>query len=134
MQESYYSMTYNFRLFLRTAMRSFINISNTHAQLKDERLIFVLLFYCVWPWWTLFTGLCFWLDDFFLFIVDNLGKPLFLGYFHSVSGVHFVRNVSSCRRNKMLYRIMWCRKPRFQQNKRRGYKICSCAGQRGVIS
>ena len=86
--ECYDIMPYNFHLFLRTAMRSFINTSNTHARLKCKRLIFVLLFYCVWPWWTLFTGLCFWLDDFLFpaYRRQPVEKPLFiLGNFRSGS-------------------------------------------------
>jgi omega-hydroxy-beta-dihydromenaquinone-9 sulfotransferase len=86
--ECYDCMPYNSHLFLRTAMRSFINTSNTHARLKHKRLIFVLLFYCVWPWWTLFTGLCFWLDDFLfpLYRQQPVEKPLFiLGNFRSGS-------------------------------------------------
>src|SRR5271157_3675493 len=81
-------MAYNFHLFLRTTMRSFINTGNTHARLKHKRLVFVLLFYCVWPWWTLFTGLCFWLDDFLFpaYRQQPVEKPLFiLGNFRSGS-------------------------------------------------
>ena len=86
--EFHHFMPYNFHLFWRTAVRSFINTSNTRAQLKGQRLTFVLLFYCVWPWWALFTGLCFWLDDFLFpaYRQQPVEKPLFiLGNFRSGS-------------------------------------------------
>ena len=81
-------MPYNFRLFWQTATRSFINTNNTHGRLERRRLIFVLLFFSVWPWWALFTGLCFWLDEILFpdFRNQPIEKPLFiLGNFRSGS-------------------------------------------------
>ena len=86
--ECYDSMPYNIHLFLRTAVRSFINTDNTHARLERKRLVFILLFYSVWPWWELFTGLCFWLDDilFPAYRQQPVDSPLFiLGNFRSGS-------------------------------------------------
>ncbi|PKN95209.1 MAG: hypothetical protein CVU44_00585 [Chloroflexi bacterium HGW-Chloroflexi-6] len=73
-------MTYNLRLFWRMAVRSFLRTSDTHGQLTPKRLFFVLLFYTVWPAWTLFTWACFLLDD-LLFPAHKtqpLEKPLFI--------------------------------------------------------
>jgi len=73
-------MTYNFRLFWRMAWRSFVGTRGTHGQLTPKRLFFVLLFYSVWPAWTLFTWACFLLDD-LLFPghkTQPLEKPLFI--------------------------------------------------------
>ncbi len=86
--ECYDSMPYNFHLFWRTAVRSFINTDNTHARLERKRLVFILLFYSVWPCWALFTGLCFWLDDliFPAYRQQPVDSPLFiLGNFRSGS-------------------------------------------------
>jgi len=86
--ECYDSMPYNIHLFLRTAVRSFINTDNTHARLEHKRLVFILLFYSVWPCWALFTGLCFWLDDllFPAYRQQPVDSPLFiLGNFRSGS-------------------------------------------------
>jgi len=89
-------MPYNFHLFWRTAARSFINAGNTHARLKRKRLMFVLLFYSVWPLWELFTGFCFRLDDllFPAYRQQSIDKPLFiLGNFRS--GSTFLHRVLS---------------------------------------
>ncbi len=81
-------MNYNFRLFWRMAVRSFIGTRETHGRLTRKRLFFVLLFYSVWPAWALFTGLCFWLDDLLFagYKHQPLEKPLFIiGNFRSGS-------------------------------------------------
>jgi len=81
-------MPYNLHLFWRTALRSFINNGHTHARLERKRVIFVLLFYTVWPWWAFFTSLCFRLDDFLFpaYRQQPVDKPLFiLGNFRSGS-------------------------------------------------
>lgn len=81
-------MTYNFRLFWRMAVRSFIGTRETHGRLTRKRLFFVLLFYSVWPAWAVFTGLCFWLDDLLFagYKRQPLEKPLFIiGNFRSGS-------------------------------------------------
>ncbi len=81
-------MTYNFRLFWRMAYCSIFRASNTHGQLKPKRIFFLLLFYTVWPAWTVFTWLCFGLDD-LLFPghkTQPVERPLFiLGNFRSGS-------------------------------------------------
>ncbi len=73
-------MTYNFRLFWRMALRSFVGTKNTHGQLTRKRIFFVLLFYTVWPLWTVFTWACFLLDDLFYpgYKTQPLDKPLFI--------------------------------------------------------
>ena len=81
-------MPFNFHLFWRTALRSFIRPRHTHARLERKRLMFVLLFYAVWPWWALFTGLCFRLDDLLFpdYQKQEIKRPLFiLGNFRSGS-------------------------------------------------
>ncbi len=73
-------MTYNLRLFWRMAVRSFWGTKNTHGRLTPKRLFFIVLFYSVWPLWTLFTWACFLLDD-LLFPAHKtqpLEKPLFI--------------------------------------------------------
>src|SRR5512143_3177738 len=75
-----YSMVYNFRLFWRTAYRSFFAAHNTPAQLTRKRLIFLLLFYLVWPIGTLMHLFCFFLDE-ILFPghkTQSIEKPLFI--------------------------------------------------------
>ena len=42
-------MTYNFKLFWRMFHRSFFRAKNTPARLTRKRLVFILLFYLVWP-------------------------------------------------------------------------------------
>jgi hypothetical protein len=73
-------MYYNFRLFWRTLYRSFFAHKNTTAPLTRKRLIFLLLFYAVWPLGTLFYWFMFWLDD-ILFPghkTQPIEKPLFI--------------------------------------------------------
>ena len=73
-------MYYNFRLFWRTAYRSFFDSKNTPAQLTRKRLIFLLFFYAVWPIGSLVHWFCFFLDD-VLFPghkTQPIEKPLFI--------------------------------------------------------
>jgi len=73
-------MRYNFRLFWRTAYRSFFDSKNTPAQLTRKRLMFLLFFYAVWPLGALVHWLCFFLDD-ILFPAHKtqpIEKPLFI--------------------------------------------------------
>jgi omega-hydroxy-beta-dihydromenaquinone-9 sulfotransferase len=77
-------MTYNFRLLWRTTYRSFFATRNTPARLTRKRIIFLLMFYTIWPIGSLIHWLCFFLDDIFfpghktqiierpLFIIGNL--------------------------------------------------------------
>jgi hypothetical protein len=62
------------------ALRSFVGTQNTHGRLTRKRLFFVLLFYSVWPAWTLFTWACFLLDDllFPAYKRQPVEKPLFI--------------------------------------------------------
>lgn len=81
-------MTYNFRLFWRVAYRSFFRSKNTPARLTRKRLIFLLLFYLVWPIGSVFMWLSFLLDDiiFPAYKKHPIDKPLFiLGNFRSGS-------------------------------------------------
>lgn len=81
-------MMYNFRLFWRMAYRSFFQSKGTYGQLTPRRFAFILLFYSVWPAWSVFTWLCFHLDDllFPAYKQQPLEKPLFiLGNFRSGS-------------------------------------------------
>ena len=73
-------MRYNFRLFWRTAYRSFFDSKNTPAQLTRKRLIFLLFFYAVWPLGMLVHWFCFFLDDilFPLHKKQQIEKPLFI--------------------------------------------------------
>src|SRR4030095_11932829 len=74
------SMHYNFRLFWRTFYRSFFDSKNTPARLTRKRIIFLTLFYLVWPIGSLVHWFCFWLDD-ILFPAHKtyvLEKPLFI--------------------------------------------------------
>jgi hypothetical protein len=81
-------MSYNFRLFWRMFYRSFFKWKGTPAQLKRKRLIFIVLFYIVWPIGGIFHWLFFFLDD-ILFPghkTQPVEKPLFiLGNFRSGS-------------------------------------------------
>jgi omega-hydroxy-beta-dihydromenaquinone-9 sulfotransferase len=73
-------MFYNFRLFWRTTYRSFFASKNTPARLTRKRIIFLLLFYAVWPIGQLIHWLCFLLDD-ILFPghkTQPIEKPLFI--------------------------------------------------------
>jgi omega-hydroxy-beta-dihydromenaquinone-9 sulfotransferase len=73
-------MYYNFRLFWRTTYRSFFASKNTPARLTRKRIIFLLMFYTVWPIGSLLHWLCFFLDD--IFFPDHktqpIEKPLFI--------------------------------------------------------
>jgi hypothetical protein len=73
-------MTYNFRLFWRTTYRSFFAARNTPARLTRKRLIFLLMFYTVWPIGSLAHWICFFLDDIFFpgHKTQVIEKPLFI--------------------------------------------------------
>lgn len=80
-------MTYNFYLFWRMAYRSFLK-TNVQTRLTRKRIIFVILFYLVWPVGSLFIWLGFLLDDIFFpaYKKQPVEKPLFiLGNFRSGS-------------------------------------------------
>ena len=81
-------MFYNFRLFWRMFYRSFFKWKGTPARLTRKRLIFIVLFYLVWPVGGLFHWFFFFLDD-ILFPghkTQPVEKPLFiLGNFRSGS-------------------------------------------------
>lgn len=73
-------MSFNFRLFWRTTYRSFFASENTPARLTRKRIIFLLLFYTVWPVGQLIHWLCFFLDDVFFpgHKTQLIEKPLFI--------------------------------------------------------
>jgi len=73
-------MHYNFRLFWRTTYRSFFASKNTPARLTRKRIIFLTLFYLVWPIGSLIHWFCFFLDDIFFPAYKNqpIEKPLFI--------------------------------------------------------
>jgi hypothetical protein len=73
-------MKYNFRLFWRTTYRSFIGANKTPARLTRRRIIFLTLFYLVWPIGSLIHWFCFFLDDIFFPAYKNqpIEKPLFI--------------------------------------------------------
>ena len=73
-------MHYNFRLFWRTFYRSFFASKNTPARLTRKRIIFLALFYLVWPVGSLIHWFCFWLDDILFPDYKNqpIEKPLFI--------------------------------------------------------
>lgn len=73
-------MHYNFRLFWRTFYRSFFDSKNTPARLTRKRIIFLALFYIVWPIATLFHWFFFQLDDVLFPAYKNqpIEKPLFI--------------------------------------------------------
>lgn len=81
-------MKLNLRLFWRTFYRSFFDAKNTPARLTKKRLIFLLLFYIVWPLGQAMHWFFFWLDDILFPAYKNhpIEKPLFiLGNFRSGS-------------------------------------------------
>lgn len=81
-------MTYNFRLFWRMAYRSFFHTRGTHGEMRGKRRNFVLLFYALWPAYTLITWLFLLLDDllFPAYKRQPVEKPLFIiGNFRSGS-------------------------------------------------
>jgi hypothetical protein len=73
-------MHYNFRLFWRTFYRSFFASKNTPARLTRKRIIFLVLFYLVWPIGSLIHWFFFWLDDilFPAYKTQPIEKPLFI--------------------------------------------------------
>lgn len=73
-------MTYNFPLFWRTTYRSFFAAQNTPAHLTRKRIIFLLMFYTIWPIGSLIHWLCFFLDDIFFpgHKTQPIEKPLFI--------------------------------------------------------
>jgi len=73
-------MKYNFWLFWRTIYRSFIGAGKTPARLTRKRIIFLTLFYLVWPIGSLIHWFCFFLDDIFFPAYKNhpIEKPLFI--------------------------------------------------------
>jgi len=73
-------MKYNFWLFWRTTYRSFIGANKTPARLTRKRVIFLILFYLVWPLGALIHWFCFFLDDIFFPAYKNhpIEKPLFI--------------------------------------------------------
>ena len=73
-------MHYNFRLFWRTFYRSFFASENTPAPLTRKRLLFLLMYYTVWPLGSLVHWLCFLLDDIFFpaYKTHPIEKPLFI--------------------------------------------------------
>ena len=73
-------MKYNFHLFWRTFYRSFFAAKNTTARLTRKRLIFLTLFYLVWPLGMLVHWFFFWLDDILFPAYKNhpIEKPLFI--------------------------------------------------------
>ena len=73
-------MTYNLRLFWRMTYRSFFKTANTPGRLTRKRIIFLALFYTVWPLVTLITWICFGLDDIFFpaYKKQPVEKPLFI--------------------------------------------------------
>ena len=81
-------MIQNFGLFWRLTIRSLFQASNTPGKLTRKRILFLLLFYTVWPFWSVFTWLCFLLDDVFFpaYKQQAVEKPLFIiGNFRSGS-------------------------------------------------
>lgn len=81
-------MMYNFGLFWRLTVRSLLGAANTHGKLTRKRILFLLLFYTVWPVWSIFTWLCFLLDDVLFpdYKQQAVEKPLFIiGNFRSGS-------------------------------------------------
>jgi hypothetical protein len=67
-------------MFWRTFYRSFFASKNTPARLTKKRLIFLILFYLVWPLGSLIHWLCFALDDILFPAYKNhpIEKPLFI--------------------------------------------------------
>lgn len=73
-------MTYNFRLLWRTTYRSFFAARNTPARLTRKRILFLLMFYTIWPVGSLIHWICFFLDDIFFpgHKTQVIEKPLFI--------------------------------------------------------
>ncbi len=73
-------MTYNFRLFWRTTYRSLTARKDSPTRLTRKRILFLLMFYTVWPIGSLIHWLCFFLDDIFFpgHKTQVIEKPLFI--------------------------------------------------------
>jgi len=73
-------MTYNFRLLWRTTYRSFFAAKNSPARLTRKRILFLLMFYTIWPIGSLVHWICFFLDDIFFpgHKTQAIEKPLFI--------------------------------------------------------
>ena len=73
-------MQFNFRLFWRTFYRSFFDSKNTPARLTRKRIIFLALFYVVWPIGQLAHRFFFLLDDIFFpaHKTQVINKPLII--------------------------------------------------------
>ena len=73
-------MTYNFGLFFSSFYKSFFKAKGTHARLTRKRVSFILLFYFVWPMWSMVVWFSFLLDDILFpgFKRQKLDKPLFI--------------------------------------------------------
>jgi hypothetical protein len=73
-------MQFNFRLFWRTTYRSLFPADNTKARLTRKRIIFLALFYTVWPVGQLIHWFCFLLDDIFFpgHKTQVIDRPLFI--------------------------------------------------------
>jgi len=81
-------MSYNFKLFFRSFYQSFFKAKGTHARLTRRRVLFLLLFYVVWPLWGVIVWFSFLLDEVLFpgFKRQPLDKPLFItGNFRSGS-------------------------------------------------
>jgi len=81
-------MSYNFRLFWRMFYRSFFGWKDTPARLTRKRLVFLMLFYLVWPLGALAHWFFFFVDDILFpgYKSQPVEKPLFiLGNFRSGS-------------------------------------------------
>lgn len=73
-------MPYNLENFLRTAYLSLSAPDHSPARLTRKRILFLLLFYTVWPIGTLIHWFCFLLDDIFFpgYKTQPIEKPLFI--------------------------------------------------------
>ncbi len=73
-------MHFNFHLFWRTTYRSFFPADNTKARLTRKRILFLALFYVVWPIGQLAHWFFFLLDDilFPAYKTQVIDKPLFI--------------------------------------------------------
>jgi len=81
-------MHFNFSLFWRMSVRFFYRTGQTQAPLTRKRVIFLLLFYTIWPAMLISTWACFLLDDllFPAYRDQPVEKPLFiLGNFRTGS-------------------------------------------------
>ncbi len=79
-------MTYNLGQFIKTTYLAIFKSHGTHARLTRKRIIFLLLFYLLWPANAVLTQFCFLFDDIFFPAnkKQKLENPLFiLGNFRS---------------------------------------------------